>query len=67
MTSVDARGLNTSLSAQPNSTREAWRQEMLGELLGRMRQHNKPAIKNETEVAIPKKATGKGYYVDIYV
>jgi hypothetical protein len=51
---------------QSNTSRAAWREEMLGQFLEHMREHSLPE-----EVVNPMKTEGlvpfKGQYIDVYV
>jgi hypothetical protein len=75
MTTIDVganpqttRVTNRNLPAKADPARAAWRKEMLGELLGRMREHKKP-LENEAEaVQTPRPLNPqKGFYIDLYV
>ena len=58
---------NSNLPAKADPARAAWREEMLGELLGRMREHKKPA-QDHSEPRIPRPVNPqKGFYIDLYV
>jgi hypothetical protein len=67
MGSVDTRLSGQSpYNPQAREARSAWREEMLGRLLGQMRERQLPSP--QAERPAPKAASPhKGYYLDIYV
>ena len=60
-----AAGPNPRANQTP-ANREAWRQEMLGQILDRMRERQ-PEAEAAQPTAPAIKAQGKGQYLDVYV
>ncbi|MDR2200312.1 MAG: hypothetical protein LBR53_12865 [Deltaproteobacteria bacterium] len=59
----------TPLPIKQPASRSLWREEMLGQLLSSMREHqNKnPQVEESAPAERPPRVFGKGYYVDLYV
>jgi hypothetical protein len=61
------RPANSPNAAKADTARVAWREEMLGELLGKMREHKLPQSDGETPRTAERSTQGKGLYINIYV
>jgi hypothetical protein len=64
MTAISQSLTSSPKTAQSPAKRAAWRDEMLGQFLERMRERNPEP---ETTQARTPKAQGKGQYLDVYV